>query len=265
MSVLPVSIRRLAVFSLAVALHGAASLRPQASGLDQIPPPLAIRITSPLGRTGTTGAIRIVAQVSAKKDVAIGAVRFYVDNALVGEDPSGPPFAVEWTDENPFEAREIRVDVADSDGNVARDNITLKPLEIVERTEISSVLRGDVGAGQDGPFHHRASTRRCSRSPRTTSRRNWTSSARSSCRRPTRCSSTAARACRAVSTSSATPRRSSRRFCARRTGSSSRRFPARSAPSPALPTTGPPWPTRSRRSSPKAARPFSIRWRTPPG
>ncbi len=139
MSVSPVSIRWLGVFSLAVALHGAGSLRPQASGLDQVPGPLAIRITSPLGRTGTTGAIRIVAQVSAKKDVALGAVRFYVDNALVGEDPSGPPFAVEWTDENPFEAREISVNVADSEGNVARDNITLKPLEIVERTEISSV------------------------------------------------------------------------------------------------------------------------------
>jgi Ca-activated chloride channel homolog len=105
----------------------------------QVPPPLAIRITSPLGRTGTTGAIRIVAQVTAKQGVALGAVRFFVDNTLVGEDPSGPPFAVEWTDENPFEAREIRVDVADSDGNVARDNITLKPLELVERTEISSV------------------------------------------------------------------------------------------------------------------------------
>jgi Ca-activated chloride channel homolog len=139
MSVSPVSVRWLVVFSLAVALHGAGSLRPQASGLEQVPPPLTIRITSPLGRTGTTGAIRIVAQVSAKKDVAIGAVRFYVDNTLVGEDPSGPPYAVEWTDENPFEAREISVNVADAEGNVARDNITLKPLEIVERTEISSV------------------------------------------------------------------------------------------------------------------------------
>jgi Ca-activated chloride channel homolog len=106
---------------------------------DPVAPPLAIRITSPLGRTGTSGAIRIVAQVTSQKDVALSAVRFYVDNTLVGEDPSGPPFAVEWTDENPFEPREIRADVTDSDGNVARDVITLKPLELVERTEISSV------------------------------------------------------------------------------------------------------------------------------
>lgn len=139
MSVSPVGIRWLALCTLAVALHGPASLSPQARGLEQVPSPLAIRITSPLGRTGTTGAIRIVAQVAAKEGVAIGAVRFYVDNTLVGEDPSGPPYAVEWTDENPFEAREISVNVADSEGNVARDLITLKPLEIVERTEISSV------------------------------------------------------------------------------------------------------------------------------
>ncbi len=101
--------------------------------------PLAIRITSPLGRTGTSGAIRIVAQVTAAEDVTLSMVRFYVDDVLVGEDQSGPVYAVEWTDENPFEAREIRADVADSAGNVARDAITLKPLELVERTEISSV------------------------------------------------------------------------------------------------------------------------------
>lgn len=139
MGVWPFSFRWLVALSLAVGLRGPASLGSQAPGLGQVPAPLTIRITSPLGRTGTTGAIRIVAQVSAKKDVAVGAVRFYVDNALVGEDPSGPPFAVEWTDENPFEAREISVNVADSEGNIARDAITLRPLELVERTEISSV------------------------------------------------------------------------------------------------------------------------------
>jgi Ca-activated chloride channel family protein len=101
--------------------------------------PLSIRITSPLGRTGGSGAIRIVAQVAAEKNVTLSAVRFYVDGQLVGEDPSGPPFAVEWTDENPFEVREIRADVADSAGNVARDTVTLKPFEFVERAEISSV------------------------------------------------------------------------------------------------------------------------------
>jgi Ca-activated chloride channel family protein len=101
--------------------------------------PLAIRITSPLGRTGATGAVRIVAQVTSEKNATLGAVRFYVDGQLVGEDASGPPFAVEWTDENPFETREIHVNIADSNGNVARDTVTLKPLELVERAEVSSV------------------------------------------------------------------------------------------------------------------------------
>ena len=124
-------IRRLVLGFVALVYVGqgfspALSARPAASPQPNTPP-LTIRITSPLGRTGTTGAIRIVAQVTAEKGVAIGAVRFYVDNTLVGEDPSGPPFAVEWTDENPFEAREISVNVADSEGNIARDSITLKP------------------------------------------------------------------------------------------------------------------------------------------
>src|SRR5690606_2641349 len=86
-----------------------------------VPPPLSIRITSPLGRTGTTGAVRIVAQVTAAENVTLSAVRFYVDDKLVGEDATGPVYAVEWVDENPFEARVIRADVADSAGNIARD------------------------------------------------------------------------------------------------------------------------------------------------
>src|SRR5690606_3651188 len=104
-----------------------------------VPPPLSIRITSPLGRTGTTGAVRIVAQVTAAENVTLSPVRFYVEGKPVGEAATGPVYAVEWVDENPFEARVIRADVADSAGNIARDVIRLPPLEIVERTEISSV------------------------------------------------------------------------------------------------------------------------------
>ena len=100
---------------------------------------LGIRITSPLGRTGTTGAIRIVAQVEAPPEASLLPVRFFVDNVLLGEDPEGPPYAVEWTDENPFEPRELRVDVRDAAGNTAHDAVLLRPLEIVEKTEISSV------------------------------------------------------------------------------------------------------------------------------
>ena len=73
--------------------------------------PTTVRITSPLGRTGVPGAIRIVAQVQTPVEGGVLPVRFFVDGAPLGDDDDGPPYAVEWTDENPYEAREIRVDV----------------------------------------------------------------------------------------------------------------------------------------------------------
>ena len=99
-----------------------------------------MRITSPLGRLGLPGTIRIVAQVSHPPQVALGSVRFYVNDALVGDDQEGPPYAVEWTDANPFEPTRIRVEASDALGNVVSDAIELAPFEIVETTGVSSVL-----------------------------------------------------------------------------------------------------------------------------
>jgi hypothetical protein len=45
-------------------------------------------------------------------------VRFYVDDALLGEDVDGPPYSTEWVDENPYEPRVIRADVDDGAGGV---------------------------------------------------------------------------------------------------------------------------------------------------
>ncbi len=101
---------------------------------------LSVRITSPLGRTGLPGAIRIVAQVSHRPNVALGPVRFFVNDAPAGEDADGPPYAVEWTDANPFEPTRIRVEASDALGNTARDAIDLEPFEIVESTGASRVL-----------------------------------------------------------------------------------------------------------------------------
>jgi len=102
--------------------------------------PLAIRITSPLGRTGAAGVVRIVAQVSGETGTALSGVRFFVDNVLLGETNQGPPWAVEWVDENPFEPREIAAEVTDAAGRTARDVVFLKPYEIVEKAKVSSVL-----------------------------------------------------------------------------------------------------------------------------
>jgi hypothetical protein len=80
-----------------------------------------LRITSPLGRTGAPATVRIVAQVQWQGD-ASGHVRplhlrFLVDGAVVGTVESGPPYAVSWTDENPFESLPIQsADAADDAG-----------------------------------------------------------------------------------------------------------------------------------------------------
>ena len=103
-------------------------------------PLLSVRITSPLGRLGLPGAIRIVAQVNHPPQLALESVRFYVNDTLVGDDREGPPYAVEWTDANPFEPTRIRVDATDARGNTASDAIELAPFEILETTGVSRVL-----------------------------------------------------------------------------------------------------------------------------
>ena len=102
--------------------------------------PLSVRITSPLGRTGLTGATRIVARVTAPQGAVLSAIQFFVDGQLVGEDKDGPPYAAEWVDENPFVPREIGVAVADLDGAVARDTVLLRPLEVTDAAMVSSVV-----------------------------------------------------------------------------------------------------------------------------
>jgi Ca-activated chloride channel homolog len=102
--------------------------------------PLSVRITSPLGRLGVPGTVRIVAQIKADPDAVLSPVQFYVDGKLLSSVNAGPPYAVEWVDDNPFEPREIAVAVADSLGNTARDTVNLKPLELAEATDVARVL-----------------------------------------------------------------------------------------------------------------------------
>ena len=126
----------------------------------QTPSPLAVRITSPLGRTGAAGAVRIVAQITPPGKDEVLAVRFYVDGVQLGEVHKGPPWGIDWTDDNPLDKREIRVDAVDSAGHVGSDSVTLKPLEMVDHAEVSSVYvetsvqdksgRFVTGMGPDG-------------------------------------------------------------------------------------------------------------------
>jgi VWFA-related protein len=89
---------------------------------------------------GTSGKVRIVAQIHAAPDTTLKPIRFYVDKVLLGVDDDGPPYAIEWLDENPYERREISVEVEDDLGQIVRDSVELKPFEIVEVTGASRVL-----------------------------------------------------------------------------------------------------------------------------
>ena len=65
---------------------------------------ISIAITSPLGRTGLPGTVRIVARVRVRdRAQEPAAVRFYVNGTLIATDTDGPPYVAEWQDENPFD------------------------------------------------------------------------------------------------------------------------------------------------------------------
>lgn len=98
----------------------------------------AVHITSPLGRTGQPGKVRIVAQVMSAS--AVAAVRFFVDDQLVGTVQDGPPFAVPWSDDQPFERRTIVVEAEDAAGTIVRDTVVLPAFEITDRADVTSVL-----------------------------------------------------------------------------------------------------------------------------
>ena len=104
---------------------------------DAIPP--AVRITSPLGRSGIADTMRIVARVTAWTAPLPPTVRFFVDGALLSTDADGPPYVAEWTDENPFDRKQLRVEVGLPDGTAIGDEITLEPLEFIESAQVISV------------------------------------------------------------------------------------------------------------------------------
>lgn len=100
----------------------------------------SLRITSPLGRTGLVTTVHIVAQISIPPGVTISPVQFFVDAKQVGTVDDGPPYAVTWTDDNPFERREITVQASASTGSVLADTIVLPPYEVIERAQVTGIL-----------------------------------------------------------------------------------------------------------------------------
>ena len=104
---------------------------------DIVPP--AVRITSPLGRTGLPGTIRIVARLDGIDNDTPIPVHFYVDKLFLSSDTDGPPYDAQWIDENPFERRELSVHAEVAPGSTIVDAVTLQPLQMTEAAEITSV------------------------------------------------------------------------------------------------------------------------------
>jgi VWFA-related protein len=98
----------------------------------------SIHITSPTGRSGLPGRVRIVARVTTASPAVVPAVRFYVNDELLATDTDGGPYAVEWSDDNPFAAARIRVEMTEGEA-VIEDHVDLKPFEVVEAAEVLSI------------------------------------------------------------------------------------------------------------------------------
>lgn len=128
---------RLAILATAVVLATLAAVgRPSlgAVGADATP---ALRITSPLGRTGLSGTIRIVARLEGPAVPA--KVKFYVNDEHLADDEDGPPFEALWADENPFERKEITARAELESGLVLADTVVLDPLTVTDAVDVASV------------------------------------------------------------------------------------------------------------------------------
>jgi VWFA-related protein len=101
-------------------------------------PAYAVEITSPLGRSGLPGKVRIVARVT-HPDGHVPAVRFFVDEVLLATDVDGPPFAAEWEDLNPFERARLTIEVDDPTGVPVRASIELPSYDYIEESSVLSV------------------------------------------------------------------------------------------------------------------------------
>ena len=99
----------------------------------------ALKITSPLGRTGLPGTIRIVARLEGEQPDEPPHVSFYIDKLHLADDSDGPPYEALWSDDNPFEPREISVRAEFASGAVLTDALALNALVVTEAVEVTSI------------------------------------------------------------------------------------------------------------------------------
>lgn len=99
----------------------------------------SLRIVSPLGRTGLPGTIRILAKAEGIDASEVRDVHFYVDKLFLATDADGPPYETLWSDDNPFERREILVQAELASGALLESQVVLDPLRVTEAVEVTSV------------------------------------------------------------------------------------------------------------------------------
>jgi VWFA-related protein len=99
----------------------------------------SFRITSPLGRSGLTGRIRVLARLDGVPAKPAARVAFYVDGVLLAEDTDGPPYEALWDDDNPFERREISAQATLNSGAVLTAAVVLEPMLVTLSTQVTSV------------------------------------------------------------------------------------------------------------------------------
>ena len=127
--------RERGILAAALVVVSALSVTAGAVGDD---PPASIEITSPLGRSGLPGKVRIVARVTGAKN-GPPHVRFFVDGTLLATDTDGPPYAVEWDDKNPYEKSRLTAEFDDPDKGIVRGEVELPSFDFFEESSVMSV------------------------------------------------------------------------------------------------------------------------------
>ena len=110
------------------------------------------QITSPLGRTGLPGTIRIVARLVRPDGLTPTEVRFLVDDQLLSTDSDGPPYEALWHDENPFEQRELKALATFAQAPELTATVVLEPLQVTEVAEVTSIALDTAVLNAKGQF-----------------------------------------------------------------------------------------------------------------
>ena len=113
-------------------------------------------------RPARNGADRRAGAASAERAARAGPL--LRRRQLLGTVTDGPPYATEWVDENPFERREISVEVSDTLGHEAQRQGGARAVRDHRGGRSEQRAARSLGPGQDGALRQGHARRRSSRS-----------------------------------------------------------------------------------------------------